>query len=552
MKKMDSFLPHKGRTLRKAGRLQVLADLMWPIQALAISWVISAWVAKEAGSGPIWQSTGFWIAVFVFAGVVRALIGYRVGAMLFDMAQDLIETQRRKLIANQARIPFRTVSSAELAALAAEKIPLLGPYFTHFKLSMARVRIVPFVYLLIVFPISWVVAVIFLVAGPLIPLFMALIGMAAKDASEKHMAEVGDMNRLLIDRIAALPDARLLGGFKRSRVDFEASAERLRVRTMAVLRVAFLSSTVLELFAALGVALVAVYVGFSLLGEIGVGAWTSGLTLFEGLFLLLLAPEFFQPLRDMATAWHDKAGAEAVGDELIALEEAKAQPMLGDGVSAMPLSGAARIEMSDVVVLRGQVALGLPDFAAEAGQGVALVGPSGTGKTTMLETLAGLIPLEAGRIQVAGHELSDDTADAWRARLAFVPQMVHLPDSTLRGFLDVDGRGDIALESALKAAHAWELVQALPEGLETRLGEFGAGVSGGEARRLMLARAFMVEAEVILADEPTANLDAATAAKIMDTLCTAIENGAIVIAATHDPALMAVMGARVEIGGAGQ
>ncbi|MCR8549384.1 ATP-binding cassette domain-containing protein [Salipiger sp. P9] len=539
----DRLLPKQAQsTLRRAALLSAVAAALWPLQALALAWGIGGWVA---GAGP---QAGFVAAgCFALLGVVRAVIDRVAARLAFHAADGVIHDLRQSLLTREARRPGAAASSAALAAMLTEKLAILGPWITRYRPAMARTKLVPLLILALAFYVSWAVGVIFLVAGPLIPVFMALVGMAAKEASTRQMVEIGDMNTLLIDRIAALPDILLLNAGDASRAAFEARAEGLRARTMAVLRVAFLSSTVLELFSAIGVALVAVYVGFSLLGELNFGTWGTGLTLGEGVFLLLLAPDYFQPLRDLAAGWHDKAAAEAVADELDALEADETTPVLGQGARAEPLAGPASVVLSGVAVTRGTLALRLPDLAVAPGESVALSGPSGVGKSTALDLIAGLLTPAEGQVTVAGQVLGCEIADAWRARVAYVPQSVHVPDMTLHRFLDPHDLG-ADLEAALRKARAEGIVAALPEGLETVLGETGAGVSGGEARRLLLARAFLTGADVILADEPTADLDAANGAAIIEALAALAAEGRTVIVATHDPALAAAMGRVVRFG----
>ncbi|MDF1801545.1 ABC transporter ATP-binding protein/permease [Thalassovita sp.] len=525
--------PAQENLSRKASGLLVAAGLLWPIQALAIAWAVSSWAAGDlTPSLPC-------AAAFLLAALLKAGLEIRAGALSFRLADTLIHDQRQAILARESRLLRADVSSAEIGALLSQKLPLLSPYVTRYRPAMMRVRVLPLVMLALIFSISWAAGLVLLVAGPLIPVFMALVGMAAKEASIRHMAEIGDMNRLLIDRIAALPDLHLLNAQTRSRDDFTRAADSLRQRTMAVLRVAFLSSTVLELFAAIGVAMVAVYVGFSLLGEIPFGAYATPLTLFEGIFLLLLAPEYFQPLRDLAAAWHDKAGAEAVLDELDTLSQTAPAPILGQGLPVPPLPGAATLRLQGVSVQRGARSLLLPDLSLAPGDSLALTGPSGAGKSTMLDVISGLLPAK-GTVTVCGQPLTHETADAWRARLALVPQEAHVPDVTLAQFLDPQGHGRDPAK-ALRLAQADGIVAALPHGMDTRLGETGAGVSGGELRRLLLARAFLNEAQIILADEPTADLDTATAGRIISALQAAANQGKTVIAATHDPALIAAL-----------
>jgi len=377
----------------------------------------------------------------------------------------------------------------------------------------------------------------------LIPVFMALVGMAAKDASRRQMTEIGNLNDLLVERLSALVDIRLLGAGDAVMDGFTVQAGDLRQRTMAVLRVAFLSSTVLELFAAIGVAMVAVYVGFSLLGALEFGAWGGALTPEAGIFLLLLAPEFYQPLRDLSAAWHDKASADAVLVDLADCEAGETEQLLGQGADAARLAGPARLSLRGCILPSGAR---LADIDIQAGESIALVGASGAGKTSALRMMAGLLTPVSGAVMVAGQPLQDDTADAWRARIGWMPQGPHFTNASLRHNLTSGHAGD--LDKALEQAAVRDVVAALPQGLQTRLGETGGGLSGGEARRLTLARAIYGSPDVILADEPTADLDADTAAAVTRGLLAQAERGATLVIATHDAALAAKMDRIIRIG----
>jgi ATP-binding cassette subfamily C protein CydD len=314
---------------------------------------------------------------------------------------------------------------------------------------------------------------------------------------------------------------------------------------MAVLRVAFLSSTVLELFAAIGVAMVAVYVGFALLGEIGFGAWATPLTLSQGVFLLMLAPEFFQPLRDLAAGWHDKAAAVAVAREVKDLEEEAPREILGAGGAAIAVP-VPTIALDGL----GLGALSFPDVQIRPGEAVALTGPSGSGKSTLIALIGGLERPDRGAVRLDGVALTEEGADRWRAQVAWVPQAAQFPAGSLRDGLMLGaaaGTGEAAIAAALQLASAGDVVARLPEGLSTELGETGGGVSGGEARRLMLARAALSGRRVVLADEPTADLDRETAAEVIAALRALADRGATVIVATHDMALAAAMDRRVTL-----
>ncbi|MEP3675356.1 thiol reductant ABC exporter subunit CydD [Sulfitobacter sp.] len=535
----DWLAPGRGHQ-QKSAALSVLSSLIWPMQA---------WLVATALGGLLTGSTvspAFVGLAFIALGGLRAVLGFASEQQGEAAAIDVVHKARAQIVARESSRAKDCAfgGAGSIAALAGEKLDLLTPFITRYAPARARVMVVPLVILGLALWQSWAVAVIFVISGPLIPVFMALVGMAAKEASRAQMAEVGTLNDLLVERLSALIDIRLLGGGDAVLSGFEAQAQGLRSRAMAVLRVAFLSSTVLELFAAIGVAMVAVYVGFSLLGVLEFGVWGDVLTPQAGIFLLLLAPEFYQPLRDLAAAWHDKASADAVLEELSTWEQAETEMLMGQGGKAVRLAGPANIALHNCR-LHGGIALG--DIEIRAGESVALMGPSGSGKTSVLRAIAGLAKPETGQIMVADVPLTAQTADSWRARIGWMPQAPHFLNASLRRNLTLGE--DIAPTQALQQAAVMDVVAGLPQGLNTRLGETGGGLSGGEARRLTLARAILGAWDVILADEPTADLDAQTAAVVTDGLMAQAASGVTLIVATHDAALAARMDRTIQIGG---
>lgn len=533
--------------LRNAGILATASDVLWIAQAAAAAVAIGGLLSPDTG-GP---GLAPMAAAFVVIGLLRALITDRAAALAFEASEQVIAAERARLIAREtlrASDDPNRAPAADTATLAAEKLAKMTPFLTRYTPARLRVMVAPLVILIISTWFSWAVGLILLVAGPLIPVFMALVGMAAKEASERQMEELSDMNVLLLDRLSALVDIRLLDAGTHATDQFRSAAEALRAKTMEVLRIAFLSSTVLELFAAIGVAMVAVYVGFALLGELRFGAWESGLSPAEGIFLLLLAPDYFQPLRDLAAAWHDKADAAAVARDLAAREDLAESRILGDGDSAPAIPGGTlelrglRYRLPD-----GRV-LSYPDISLAAGDTLAISGPSGVGKSTLLRLIAGLNRVDAGVLRWGGTPLDNATADGWRARIGWMPQAPRFVAGSLQRNLRL-AQGDTprALQDALALAAANEVVATLPRGTATLLGETGTGVSGGEARRLILARAALRRPALLLADEPTADLDEETAAKVTEGLLSLAASGTAVIVATHDPVLAARMNRQIEL-----
>lgn len=381
---------------------------------------------------------------------------------------------------------------------------------------------------------------------------MALIGWRAKASSEQQLAETGGLNAFLLDRLRGLATIRALGAVDLTALRLRADAEQLKMRTMAVLRIAFLSSAVLELFAALGVAAMAVYVGFNMLGALDVGTWFGRLSLTQGLFILLLAPSFFEPLRELSAVWHDRAAGEAALEALDALsgagtrlpgrrdekvEETSREHTL-PSINISRLCFRHRPEQTPV----------FHDFGLTiaAGEHVALLGESGAGKTTMLSMIAGLVPSQSGMIHVGGRRLDDISASAVRRRMAWIGQRPHIFAGTMTGNITL-GRPEVSPRAVQQAIDLAHLRRIVTQRGATSIGEGGAGLSGGEALRLAIARAAAApHVDIILADEPTAHLDTETAREVTDALL-AIARGRTLVVATHDPVLAARMGRVIHI-----
>jgi ATP-binding cassette subfamily C protein CydD len=397
--------------VRLASMLSAASSLIWPLQAGVVAMAISGLLGPMEEPGPLAAAS-----VFVLLGLARAVLNHQAERLLFAGGVTIVTRAREEIVRREMRTTD-SGSAASTAVLASEKLDHIIPYVTRYAPAQARVMTVPLVILALSFWFSWAAGLVLLVTGPLIPVFMALVGLAAKEASQRQMADIGTLNDLLIDRLSALVDIRLLDAGPAMIADFAASADQLRSRTMNVLKIAFLSSTVLELFAAIGVAMMAVYVGFALLGAIEFGSYAAPLTPAAGIFLLLLAPDFYQPLRDLSAAWHDKAAALAVAGEFSEWRARTPPELVGKGGASERLPGTAEIILEGVAVRIGDRVIRYPDISIQAGESVALMGPSGAGKTTLLRLLAGLALPDEGVIHVAGQRLDSATADGWRARL---------------------------------------------------------------------------------------------------------------------------------------
>ncbi len=525
---------------RLAALLQVVAALIFIPQAA----IVSLSVGRIANGGGI--ADVLWPAFsIVVLGFARSCLDAAGGRLAFKAARAELGRRRAAAVTALARrspLDRSRPASGEAASIIGEQAELIVPYIARFQPARFKATAVPLVMLVCIFPISWIAALILLIAMPLIPLFMALIGWRAQAASEKQLAATGGLNGFLLDRLRGLTTIRALDAVDQTATRLRVDADNLKTRTMAVLRIAFLSSAVLELFAVLGVALVAVYVGFSLLGEITFGAWTGSLDLTTGLFLLLLAPAFFEPLRDLSSVWHDRASGEAA---LLALDQLGSETLPVVATCQQPRSPHFEIELDGVGFRYGvdrELSIDTFNCRIIEGEHVALLGASGSGKSTLLALIAGLAPVSQGTVCIGGLPLGESCD--WRKQIAWIGQKPHIFAGTIAGNITLGRPGTKPLE-ALEAAHLNAVAAAYGK---RALGEGGVGLSGGEALRLAIARAACSpDIRIILADEPTGHLDAATAAEITENLI-ALAKGKTLVIATHDPRLAARMQRVITIG----
>lgn len=531
----------------------VVASLLWLPQAALLATAVQ-WMA----TGRAAEVGGLALGLLVL-GAAKAWCEGHGMRLSFEAARAQLDTLRAQVVqalASSSPLDARRVPSGQAASAVAEQAEAIVPWLSRYQTAMWRTRVLPLVIAAVVAWQSWVAALILVVAAPLIPLFMAIVGWRAQAASQEQMVQLGQMNGFLLDRLRGLTTLRALGAVDATARRLRAHAESLRQRTLRVLRIAFLSSAVLELFSALGVAMVAVYVGFHLLGYLEFGTWHGRLNLGQALFVLLLAPSFFEPLRELAAVWHDRAAGEAAVQTLQDMARA-AQPLPGALAAHAPQplgarQAPARVTLHNVhIQAPGATASAAPvHLDIQPGEHVALWGASGSGKSVLLAQIAGLLPTQQGQVRVDGVPMEDCNAVALRQRMAWMGQHPHVFAGSAARNIRLD-RPDVAeadVAPAMQAAGLGAVLQARPS---SSLGEGGQGLSGGEAVRLALARLAVAapQAGVLLVDEPTAHLDPMTAAQVMQALLQ-LAQGRTLIVATHDPVLAARMDRVVPVQGA--
>lgn len=528
-----------------------LGGLLLIVQAFLLAAAIHLVVVMQRGPEALWPL----LAVLLLVIALRALLhwaGERAGAR----AATLVKQRLRRAVfeAMLLRGPgwIREHRSGALASALIEQIEAFDGYFARYLPAMALAVFLPAAMVVAILPREPVVALLLLATLPLIPLFMALVGMGAAASSRRQLKALTRMGGHFVERLRGLATLKLYGRAEAELEEVRRVTDGVRSRTLAVLRIAFLSSAVLEFFAALAVAGVALYLGLSYLGLLTLR--TAPLSLEVGLFCLLLAPDVYLPLRNLATHYHDRASALAAAEELRTLLEsdlpqaparhptaplAAAQPG-----RPLPQAEAIGLSLDDVTLRLGageRIALDGVSFSVAPGEILALAGPSGSGKTTVLEVILGLRQPQQGSVLWNGVPLADLDPASLRARLAYMSQRPHLFHGTLAQNLRLfnPDASDAQVEAAARAAGVLDFAAELPQGLDTPLGERGFGLSGGQAQRLALARVFLRQAPLLLLDEPTAHLDRATEAALLERLASHARGRTLVIA-THSPAVIAM------------
>ncbi|MGX1029447.1 thiol reductant ABC exporter subunit CydD [Streptomyces sp. SAI-097] len=499
-------------------------------QAMLIAEVVVG--AFQHGTSAAGLRTPLLLLVAVACG--RALVGWLTELAAHRASAAVKSELRGRLLERATALGPGWLSgqrTGSLVALATRGVDALDDYFSRYLPQLGLAVVVPVAVLARIVTEDWVSAAIIVGTLPLIPLFMMLIGWATQSRMDRQWRLLSRLSGHFLDVVAGLPTLKVFGRAKAQAESIKRITGEYRQATMRTLRIAFLSSFALELLATLSVALVAVTIGMRLVH--------GDMALYDGLVVLVLAPEAYLPLRQVGAQYHAAAEGLAAAEDIFAVLE---RPAPASGTGPVPADGALTFE-NVTVRYPGRDTAAVTDMhlTVEPGETVALVGPSGAGKSTLLHALLGFVAPTEGRVLVGGADLSTLDTAQWHARVAWVPQHPHLYAGTIAENVrlarpDAD---DSDVRRALRDAGALEFVDALPEGTATILGEDGTGLSAGQRQRLALARAFLADRPVLLLDEPTAALDGATEAEVVDAV-RRLAKGRTVLLVVHRPALLEV------------
>lgn len=509
--------------------------------------VAQAWLLAGVAHGALIDGEGLaalsgpllWLlATFVARVLVETARGYLAAGAAATVLQRLRSRVYRRIAAAGAGYTAGR-GGGRLASAVIEQVDTLERWYQRYLPQAVLALVVTPVLLAAVIWQDWLAGLFLALAAPLIPFFMVLVGWGAERASRQQQSELARLGGVFLDRLRGLDTIRRFGSEAAELERLGTLIHSFRQRTMAVLRLAFLSTAVLEFFSAVAIAAVAIYVGLGLLGYIDFGP-AGNLDLHAGLFVLLLAPEFFQPLRQLSQAWHDRADALAASAELRAvLETPPARPEPRQPVRIHP-GTACRVDIESVTLGRpgrGPVLRSL-DLSVAGGEHLLLRGPSGSGKSTLLDLIGGFLAPDSGSIRIDGVDLSRIATPRLASLRAWMGQHGGLFDGSLADNIRLSDPAapPAAVRHAARLAGLGSLVEARADGLDQRVQASGEGLSGGQARRVLLARAWLRPRPLLLLDEPTASLDGDTAAGLWRTLADLSSGtGPTIICASHDP-----------------
>lgn len=539
--KLDKRLLHLTGNIRAYLAITVALGLLTGglavAQAAILSQVIDGVFLHEQALGAL----GAWLGGLLAVIVGRAVLLWAGDGAAARAAGQAKRNLREPLVAHLLALgPHYTQGerSGELINVAAEGVEALDAYFSQFLPQAFLTILVPLTVVIAVFSADLLSGVVLLLTAPCLPIFMILIGKMADTLTRRQWQLLNHMSAHFLDVLQGLPTLKLLGRSRRQSATIARISERYRAVTMGVLRVAFLSALVLEIGATISTAIVAVEVGLRLL---------YGQMAFQpALFVLLLAPEFYLPFRALGARFHAAMNGGAAAERIFALLEqpipappaapVDPRPLLARGpltFEAVSYQYADRGTADATVEDTLHAALDEVSFPIPTGQVTALVGPSGAGKSTVAHLLLSFIAPTGGEIRLAGTPLTAIAMPAWREQVAWVPQRPYLFHDTVAANIRL-GRPTASpaeIVAAAQAAQAHDFITALPQGYDTVIGERGARLSGGEAQRLGLARAFLKDAPLLILDEATAHLDPDHEAALMQALTRLMQGRTVLIIA---------------------
>ncbi|SFL85231.1 thiol reductant ABC exporter subunit CydD [Pelosinus propionicus] len=478
-----------------------------------------------------WAGVSQWMAALFVVLALRSIFVWLIEVMAHSLASQIKKSIRQRILTSLFALGpmyIRRQQTGELINVLVEGVENLEPYFAKFLPQLFTAVMIPLVVLFMVFPIDITTAIILLLTAPLIPVFMILIGRTAERVNKRQWETLSRLSAHFLDVLQGLTVLKIFGRSIEQIQVIQRMSSEFRDKTLSVLKIAFLSALVLELVATISTALVAVTIGLKLL--------YYKMDFGQAFFLLLLAPEFYLPLRQLGTHFHAGMAGSAAAERIFAILSFTQRQDAREETISLPRQQQVSIAFDNVYYAYDngeRPALNGVSFAIEPGEMVALVGASGSGKSTIASLLLAFICPDKGRIIVNGMNLNQIKLEDWLSHVAYVPQSPHLFYKSVGDNIRL-GREDASLDMIIQAAKnagAHEFIMRLTKGYDTLVGEGGHGLSGGECKRIAIARAFLQDAPFLLLDEATAGLDPQSEAVIEEALSRLMKKRTVLIIA---------------------
>jgi ATP-binding cassette subfamily C protein CydD len=456
------------------------------------------------------------LSAFALATISQAILKW-LSSYFGHNTAAIIQTNLREKLFDKLNLLgpayTREEKSGELSNTITEGVEILEAYFSKYIPQLFYSAVIPLTILLMIFPRDKLTVIVMLLTAPVIPVFMILIGDLAKKRTQRQWKTLSRMSAYFLDTLQGLTTLKIFGQSRTESGKIYRISEIFRKNTMDVLKIAFLSSLVLEMAATISTAVIAVEIGLRLLH--------GGITFQTSLFILILAPEFYQPIRQLGARFH--AGMEGItaAERIFEILETKEEKT--ERAKEPSISHRGKIVFSDVsFTYPGKDEPVLRDINLELPSGAvtALVGPTGAGKTTLSSLLMKFIVPQTGKIRIDGTDINKISSDYWRKQISWVPQRPYLFNRTILENLLIanPGASPEEVEKAAKQAGLHNFIKNLPLGYDTPVGEYGARLSAGQVQRLSLARAFLKNAPILILDEPTGNLDPLLESSLQETI----------------------------------
>ncbi|MBB5172580.1 thiol reductant ABC exporter subunit CydD [Texcoconibacillus texcoconensis] len=476
-------------------------------QAYFIVTVVDGVFLQDASFQMIWPALIGLIIVFI----LRAMVTYAHGRTGMKMAAKAKQDFRQSLVKQYVKNPVQASlkgQSGEKVSIMMDSVDEVDSYFSHFYPQKIQSMIVPIMILIAVYSQNVLSGLIMTVTAPFIPFAMAIIGMKTQKKSEEQMEKLAVFSGRFLDTLQGLATLKFFGRAKQQQREIQDSSLNYRDATMDVLKIAFVSSLLLEFISMLGIGLVAIEVGLRLLIY-------EQLTFFTAFFVLILAPEFYSSLKELGSAFHTGRGSMGAAKKVTAELEDHEQEMEWGSETLTVREEPPTVALDHVSFSYGEDRFTLKNIDATFSpyNQIAIVGRSGAGKTTLLNLLSGLAAPSEGDIKVNGQSLYSYKEKDWFDQLSYISQNPYLFAGTIAENVAIGARGEVSreeVEAACEKAGVAEMVERLEKGYDTPVGEAGRGLSGGEKQRVALARAFLKRPAIILFDEPTVGLDLKT------------------------------------------